>query len=62
MGIVGLLLLIILLVYVIMPAAGAAGGGPYAPRYGWGGPSLISLLLIVLVICLLFRAVPVVWY
>ena len=62
MGIVGLLLLIILFVYVIMPAAGGPGGGRYAPRDGWGGPSLVSLLLIVLVICLLFRAVPVVWY
>jgi hypothetical protein len=62
MGIFGLLLLIILLVYVIIPAAGGPGGGRYAPRYGWGGPSLVSLLLIVLVICLIFRAIPVVWY
>jgi hypothetical protein len=62
MGIFGLLLLIILLVYFVLPAAGAPGGGRYAPRYGWGGPSLVSLLLIVLIICLIIRAVPVVWY
>jgi hypothetical protein len=62
-GIVGLILIVILLVYFILPAAGAGGGGGrYAPRYGWGGPSLISLLLIILVVCLIFRVVPVVWY
>lgn len=60
MGIVGLLILIILLVYVILPAAG--GPGPYAPRYGWGGPSIVGVLLIVLVVCLVFRVLPVVWY
>jgi hypothetical protein len=62
MGIFGLLLLVIVLVYFVLPAAGGPGGGPYAPRYGWGGPSIVSLLLIILVICLIFRAVPVVWY
>jgi hypothetical protein len=38
------------------------GGWRYAPRYGWGGPSIITLLLIVLIICLITQTIPVIWY
>jgi hypothetical protein len=60
MGILGVLVLVILLVYFVLPAVGE-GRGRYSPRHGWGGPSLVSLLVVILIICLIFRVVPVIW-
>ena len=61
MGIIGILILVIVLAYFVLPAAGEGRGGRYAPRHGWGGPSLVSLLVLILIVLLIFRVIPMAW-
>jgi len=61
MGIIGLLVLVIVLIYFVLPAVGEGRGGRYAPRHGWGGPSLVSLLVLILIILLIFQVIPFGW-